>query len=570
MVAFSCIIKTWANWGDLRIDTGRELYIPQAILAGKELYRDLIYPCGPLAPYVNAGLFYTFGMHLNVLRISGVALVAVSALLIYFIALEYLGRLGSLVISVAYLLQAFQPGLFNLVLPYSHAASYGSLLSLLFFYFLLRHCNTGKNAFLFWAGILAGLAAVAKIEFGAACFLTLGLHLLFQVRQATWSRTICQCFEAWIPGLLLAVVSYGWFVRETTLAKWIYDNFLSTQNSLFWLERQGFRFSARGIGLLIVISFVCLLFWYFVARAGARLFFFSEKNRGILSLFGVAIAIFIVGWNNFRLVAVHFLRLALFPVPMYFACIVLIVISIYRWKSEGYSKLTIKVLTLAVFSLLMNWRVAFHVTPGGYSVYYDSLLFLCFILVLCEFISHMFRSTSLIARNAGMRFMLSTELVLLILCLYPRQVYTSKLVTEHGTIGARESEATFYPEIIKFMKEAKAQGKEMVVIPEETSLYYFADTLCPTRWYVTLPLVFRGEGQENEYIEQLERHQVEYILMTNRNTKEYGQTRLGIDYDKNIYAWMKAKYREVLRYGQFRLEANSDFAAILYRRNDAM
>ena len=399
MIAFSCAVKTWANWGDLRIDTGRELYIPQAMLAGKALYRDLLCPYGPLAPYLNTALLYAFGAHLNVLYILGIALVVISAFLIYFIGLEYLSSSGSLVISVAYLLQAFQPGLFNLVLPYSYAASYGSLLSLLFVYILLRHFHAGGNAYLIGAGILAGMATAAKIEFGAACFLTLGLYLLFQVRQVTGARFIYQCLEALTPGLILAGVSYGWFLWKTTLAKWLYDNFQSTQRSLYWLKSQGFRFSAREIGVLILISAVCLLFWYLIARAGAKLSCAGRKTRFVLSSFGVAFAIFALAWNGFRFVAVHLARLAVFPVSMYFSCIVLIGLSIYRWKKNGYSKSTIKVLTLAVFSLLLNWRVAFHVTPGRYSIYYDGLLFLCFVIVLCEFISHMYTFRNSISEN---------------------------------------------------------------------------------------------------------------------------------------------------------------------------
>ena len=385
MITLSCAIKTWAQWGDLRIDTGRELYIPQAILAGKELYRDLMYPYGPLAPYLNAAIFYLFGAHLRVLYVWGIALVVVSAVLIYFIAREYLSRLGGLVISVAYLLLAFQPGLFNLVLPYSYAASYGSLFSLLFFYFLLRHLNTERNTFLSWAGILAGLATATKIEFGAACFVTLGLYLLFQVRRLAISRFIGQCCEAFIPGLVIAAAGYGWFIRKTTLANWLHDNWPGAQISFYWLERQGFRFSIREIGVLILISFVCLLFWYLIAKAGARLLFVPERRRNVLGSFVVVVAFAVIGWKNFGLVAVHLLRLFVFPVSMYFAGIALIVVSIYRWKGDGYSKLTIKTLALAVFSVLLNWRVAFHVLPGRYSIYYASLLFLCFVLVLYEF-----------------------------------------------------------------------------------------------------------------------------------------------------------------------------------------
>ena len=57
---------TWATWGSLTIDCGREVYVPAMLAEGKTLYRDLWYPYPPLAPYFNSYLFRWFGVHLNV------------------------------------------------------------------------------------------------------------------------------------------------------------------------------------------------------------------------------------------------------------------------------------------------------------------------------------------------------------------------------------------------------------------------------------------------------------------------------------------------------------------------
>src|SRR5579872_6978249 len=50
-------IYTWEQWGDLRVDTGREMYVPAMLAQGKMLYRDLWYPYMPLAPYLEALFF---------------------------------------------------------------------------------------------------------------------------------------------------------------------------------------------------------------------------------------------------------------------------------------------------------------------------------------------------------------------------------------------------------------------------------------------------------------------------------------------------------------------------------
>ena len=41
---------TWGHWGDLQVDCVWELYIREAIVRGKLLYRDIWYPYGPLTP----------------------------------------------------------------------------------------------------------------------------------------------------------------------------------------------------------------------------------------------------------------------------------------------------------------------------------------------------------------------------------------------------------------------------------------------------------------------------------------------------------------------------------------
>ena len=48
---------TWGRWGNVTIDSGREMYVPSALASGKTLYVDVWYPYTPAAPYLNAVLF---------------------------------------------------------------------------------------------------------------------------------------------------------------------------------------------------------------------------------------------------------------------------------------------------------------------------------------------------------------------------------------------------------------------------------------------------------------------------------------------------------------------------------
>ncbi len=62
---------SWREWGDLCVDTGRELDLPRRLAEGQLLYRDARYYYGPLPPYVNALLYRVFGVHLDVLVWAG-------------------------------------------------------------------------------------------------------------------------------------------------------------------------------------------------------------------------------------------------------------------------------------------------------------------------------------------------------------------------------------------------------------------------------------------------------------------------------------------------------------------
>ena len=63
--------STWATWGNLSIDAGREMYVPSVLAQGKMLYRDVWFLYGPAAPCFNSYLFRVFGLRLEVLYWAG-------------------------------------------------------------------------------------------------------------------------------------------------------------------------------------------------------------------------------------------------------------------------------------------------------------------------------------------------------------------------------------------------------------------------------------------------------------------------------------------------------------------
>ncbi|GEJ55652.1 hypothetical protein [Anaeromyxobacter diazotrophicus] len=168
-VAAAALAAGWGRWGSFVLDTGRELEWPRRILRGERLYSDLRYYYGPLAPYLNALLYRLFGVRLEVLATAGAATGVATALTLHAIAARFVGRWAAVAPAIGFVcVLAFAhlgpEGIFNFVLPYSFAATYGMLSALLSLAFLLRHHDSGGAAPFAASAAWLALAGLCKVE----------------------------------------------------------------------------------------------------------------------------------------------------------------------------------------------------------------------------------------------------------------------------------------------------------------------------------------------------------------------------------------------------------------------
>ncbi|HJT90144.1 MAG TPA: hypothetical protein VJ732_19875, partial [Bryobacteraceae bacterium] len=165
--------STWAKWGNITIDNGREVYVPWALAHGKTLYRDLWYCYTPGGPYLNSLLFRIFGPRLAVLYWAGSLSALGCALLLYLTGAWLSCGLGGGIAAAVVLMEAFAPNLFSYPLPYSYGAVYGALATCLFLWLSVRAARPACGGFLFGAGLAASAALAFKPEFGAGCYVAL-------------------------------------------------------------------------------------------------------------------------------------------------------------------------------------------------------------------------------------------------------------------------------------------------------------------------------------------------------------------------------------------------------------
>ncbi len=201
-------------------------------------------------------------------------------------------------------------------------------------------------------------------------------------------------------------------------------------------------------------------------------------------------------------------------------------------------------------------------------------LFLVFVIVISRSIKAATPALSIDRRHGLINYLLAVEVVMLAVISIPHaNEYSALLETSWGTIRLEPEIANSARQILNFISEQKRSGRQVTVLPEAAMLYALTGTEAPSRWYTLLPGYLTPAG-EDAYISELNRAAPDYILLTARNSAEYGPAYFGIDYDQKIYHWIESNYRVIGQLGSFRrvsrLASIKIFAALVYQRRDRL
>jgi hypothetical protein len=561
---------TWAHWGNVRIDCGRELYVPANILQGKMLYRDLWYLYGPLAPYLTAMLFFLCGVHLNVLYGFGLAIALTFALLLFELGRRFLPPPAAFLISFLFLAQGFHPTLFNYAFPYSYAAALGSLLGLACLYFLVRDIFSEPGPNFMLAGVNAGLALLCKQEYGLACYFVLAFVLICR----SWSRRSlkwgAQKSVVLLPGLAICATGYGWFIWKTSARFILMENFQQIPGSFFmrtfgskWLAHTGLSFDWQTILLSLVSALLCVGVWSLLAKAIRS---FQVLSCLLFTLGAFCIFARLIGFTWGDIAGIPLLLEPVFPRGMAWLVLLLLVWKLIEFLCGQSVENNLALAAVAFFALTVSARILFQVSYTGYAIFYNAFMFLPTLIFLWMVIQRLLKDLPSKQRDRIFNAILLLEGVALSLLLIPHPgQLPARLSTPLGTIFTYRSEADIFPKIISFIQEQKKLGKRVLILPEETLLYTLSGTEAPTRWYQLTPGILDPQ-QEDEYIQQTERSGIAFILLSNRSSIEYGVPSFGLDYNNKIYRWIEQNYEVVGEEGRFARGPMVSFSMLIYRR----
>jgi hypothetical protein len=553
---------TWATWGNLTADCGREMYVPLVLSEGKTLYRDIWYLYGPGAPYFNSILYRLFGAHLNVLYWAGSLSALGSALLLYACGKRMSSALVGWTAGALLLTQSFQHSLFSFPLPYSFASVYGCLTACLFLWFLIRASESDGPAWVFAAATAAAVALLLKLEIGAACYF--GLALLIGVR---WYRTrswkaAAKDVVVCLPGIAVCGTVLLWmislrgveFLTRENIMSWPTSFFMRTYGK-FWLSTTGLSWSPaafgeaaqRAIFLFGIFQGIHLLVTW--KRTVPRIIFLRVLLfiGGFLYLVTYLRSIEALRYGPISLTLQEAMRYLFFPQDMVLYISIAALFAWWQFWKQPAAGRSATVALLLTFSAVLAARNLLMTAPWGYAIFYDGPAVLCFLLLARQFIFRTISSRKLILLGEGAfcGLLLTAAFINTHRQRETRYPPTTWLTTERGTVGVSEHRAEQYQAAIKFMREQNALGEQVLSVPEDTSLYFLSGTHCPTRVFAFTPGLLAPGKMTDELIQQIEKKPVRYLIWSNRTYPEYTALRFGIDFDQTFGNYLKTHYHRL-------------------------
>jgi len=183
--------------------------------------------------------------------------------------------------------------------------------------------------------------------------------------------------------------------------------------------------------------------------------------------------------------------------------------------------------------------------PHGYSIYYNGPVVLGYLLLART----LFPASTRLGQILHVRtlFVLSAPALALAFAVghYVPARNLAWLTTPRGSIRTSKGMAENYRLAIDFMKEKAAAGEIVLSMPEDTSLYFLAETHAPTRLYLFTPGIVAPGKMTDDTIREIEQKRVRYLLWSNREFPEYGVPVFGKDFSQELGEYFTTHYTRV-------------------------
>ncbi|MFH1854165.1 MAG: glycosyltransferase family 39 protein [Candidatus Omnitrophota bacterium] len=575
---FTYLLKfSWLKWGNLVIDTGRELYVPLRILKGSVLYRDIWYDYGPFSPYFNSLLCAIFGLHMRSFIISGALTTVVTSFLLYKISRVFLNALLSLAPVLTFLFvfafgQLYEAGIFNYILPYSYPAIHSMAFALGALFFYYKALKKKKGLYVYLSGLLVSLTLLTRIEIGIMLVVSLLSGVILEQRSGPFKERYWRLRAHCIYPLFSAILVYGLFAAAyTKIAGYgsaanymeIFFKNLDTKapftGALMGIT--GFRDNMLNIAVS-GIYYLAIIAMFF--GAGLVTSVIRKKYTTKVSIIASVVLLTAAA-------AAVFFQQMYFPYYLQYKCVPIICVILFVVARNSYLKglepeRYLFLMVFSMFSCFTLARMFFNVWAGHYGFYLLVPGMVCYYIFFLNALPNAFRRKEAVNayRLVFVIFSLSFIISHFSVSSYAYKSRSMKITLARGAMRVRPAYHR-YAEMMDYLKDNTARSDSLVAFPEGVMLNFLSGIDNPLRFYTFLPIDFARHGFEKDVIEGLEKNKVRYVVILNRNTLEYGPARFGIDYARGLMQDILRHYMIKRQFGPLPFTTNEVTMVLMER-----
>jgi hypothetical protein len=570
---------SWTKWGSLIIDTFRDLHVCEMILGGNLLYRDIAYEFGLLPPYLLSLACLVGGVKVGTFVTIGIAATVLLVILVYKTARLFMSRVESLLAGMSYLLVfAFgiymYHGIFNTVLPYSSATLFFVLCVVAGLYAFLRFVLTSRAKHLWRWWVFMLLAFLCRLDMALFCWVAFALGL----GVACWKRESCPIRRLQSGAIVISVplVAAGIYGTYLIAAHALHgfmgftigimsaapDN-LFAQLLLGWdyehIRTVGLSFLYQ-VGCAAILAFasqklrkswqegeirpaglygsVALIFMVFVF-AGPYLLNGDVQYRCVplllLIMLCISLSVALKGRNTAR-------NSALCTLVLVTTALVIRILMAVSPMSYGFilGITAVVVFYIFFFVTLRNvWTVVWSDFPGSL---YGALILAFFIFITTGYLRVTYFA-------------------------YTHRVY--RIESDRGTVSSwNDDTSRKLGEAIRYLVASTKASDKVVAFPEYGAINFLSNRRDPLNIGCAYhPLLFQMLG-DDEMIARCEREKIDYLVLMQRETGEYGKSRFGQDYAIRFYEWMLKNYTVVKQIGPYPFTSGEFGIAIFQKKGD--
>jgi len=568
------LCQTWFRWGDLIIDTGRELWLPAELLKGKILYKDIVSFHGLLPPYLIAGLYKLFGVSVNTLIYTGIAITLIVSFTVYRIARFFLDQAFSTLIVLNFLFVCafgcyIRCAIFNFILPYAFASTFFTMFTVLSIYFFLKFIFAGKKKnILIWALFLTA-ALLCRLESALAVWPAFGLSgLILAVRQQKVER--CKLLAYLFLPLIITALCYGVFFLITHT----FHDFC--ESSIMAIKATADTpMGKKGLGLddvpsslsQISLSFLLHIAVFFALAMLCRI---VNKFQNGDKTFAQTIIPLLAAFLFFMALKQSFL---LYEIQ--FRCLTLVLLCgtiAYFLQAVGRipTNRSLGLFVLFAASSLITCRIFFAPSVHRYGFFLLTLPLLCYYCFFGDMLKNMLEVRFKIPFGP-LHTAIACFFILMIIpywetsnIVYAR--YSEFISTSKGDFRySNYVQNNMFWKTIDYLKKNTPKSSTVVVFPEGVGINFFTERTMPLRYCNFIPPDIKLFG-EDRMLAEMKAAKIDYIVILTRDTSDFGPTSFGVDYAKKIQKWIDDNYVPVKQFGAKPYASNAMGMLILKRK----